>query len=298
MMYPFGKGLSRHLPFALIMIPVAFYVLFAVGPSMVTIIFSFTNATGIPGTEWQFIGLENYTTFFTASNAGDQINGIGRSLYFAFAVVLFQNAIALGVAILLNKKIRGDVFSRATLFLPVVLGVTVSGLIWQLMFNPMGGPIQKVLKMMGTQSNFFGSYEVSFELIIFVQIWMYMGYSMTIFLAGLQSIPKDLYEAAYIDGAKGWTAFRYITFPMIAPALTVNMLLSIIGALQTFDIIYVLTSGKFETATLAFNVFAAAFGTTSADYGRASAIAMIQFVFVFFFAIVAMRYFRKREVEL
>lgn len=297
-MYPFGKGLSRHLPMALLMIPVALYVLLAVGPSMVTILFSFTDATGIPGTEWHFIGLENYTTFFTASNAGDQIRGIQRSLYFAFAVVVIQNAIALLLAVLLNKRLKGDVFYRATFFLPVVLGVTVSGLIWQLMFNPMGGPVQKMLNVFGTQSNFFGSYDIAFELIIFVQIWMYMGYSMTIFLAGLQSIPRDLYEAAHIDGARGWAAFRHITFPMIAPAMTVNMLLSIIGALQTFDIIYVLTSGKFETATLAFNVYAAAFGTTSADYGRASAIAMIQFVFVFIFAIVSMLYFRKREVEL
>jgi len=297
-MYPFGKGMARHLPFLLLMIPTALYVLFGFGPSLVTVVFSFTDATGIPGTEWHFIGWENYRTFFTASNADDQMKAIGRSLYFAFAVVLIQNAVALFVAVLLNRKLKGDVFYRATLFLPVVLGVTVSGLIWQLMFNPMGGPVQRILKMFGTSSNFFGSYEVAFDLIIFVQIWMYMSYSMTIFLAGLQSIPRDLYEAGYIDGAKGWTAFRHITYPMIAPAVTVNMLLSIIGALQTFDIIYVLTGGKFETSTLAWNVFAAAFGSTSADYGRASAIGMIQFVFVLIFAVTAMVYFRKREVEL
>ncbi|GIQ68963.1 sugar ABC transporter permease [Xylanibacillus composti] len=297
-MYPFGKGLSRHMPFLLLMIPVALYVLLAVGPSLVTIVFSFTNATGIPGTSWQFIGLDNYKTFFTASNAGDQVRAIGRSLYFAFAVVLIQNAVALLIAIIVNKRLRGDVFYRATYFLPVVLGVTVSGLIWQMMFNPMGGPAQKLLNVFGTQSNFFGSYDIAFELIIFVQIWMYMGYSMTIFLAGLQAIPKDLYEAGYMDGARGWSSFRHITFPMIAPAMTVNILLSIIGALQTFDIIYVLTGGNFETSTLAYNVFAAAFATTTSDFGRASAIAMIQFVFVFAFAIVAMLYFRKREVEL
>lgn len=297
-MYPFGKGLSRYLPFVLLMIPVALYVLFAVGPSMVTVVFSLTDATGIPGTSWKFIGLENYKKFFTASNAGDQVRAIGRSLYFAFAVVFIQNAIALLIAIIVNKRLRGDVFYRATYFLPVVLGVTVSGLIWQMMFNPMGGPAQKLLGLFGTQSNFFGSYDIAFELIIFVQIWMYMGYSMTIFLAGLQAIPRDLYEAGYMDGAKGWSSFRHITFPMIAPSMTVNILLSIVGALQTFDIIYVLTGGNFETSTLAFNVFGAAFATTTSDFGRASAIAMIQFVFVFAFAIVAMLYFRKREVEL
>jgi len=297
-MYPFGKGIRRHVPFALLMIPTLPYVIFAFGPSLVTVVFSFTNATGIPGIPWEFVGWENYRTFFTASNAGDNLRAVGRSLYFAFTVVLIQNAVALFVAIILNRRLKGDVFYRAVLFLPVVLGVTVNGLIWQLMFNPMGGPVQRILNLFGKSSNFFGSYDIAFELIIFVQTWMYMGYSMTIFLAGLQAIPSDLYEAAYIDGARGWSAFRHITLPLIAPATTVNMLMAIIGALQTFDIIYVLTGGKFETSTLAWNVYAAAFGSGSADFGFASAVGMIQFVFVFIFAVAAMVFFRRREVEI
>jgi len=297
-MYPFGKGIRRHVPFVLLMIPTLLYVIFAFGPSLVTVVFSFTNATGIPGIPWEFVGWENYRTFFTASNAGDNLRAVGRSLYFAFTVVLIQNAVALFVAIILNRRLKGDVFYRAVLFLPVVLGVTVNGLIWQLMFNPMGGPVQRILNLFGKSSNFFGSYDIAFELIIFVQIWMYMGYSMTIFLAGLQAIPSDLYEAAYIDGARGWSAFRHITLPLIAPATTVNMLMAIIGALQTFDIIYVLTGGKFETSTLAWNVYAAAFGSGSADFGFASAVGMIQFVFVFIFAVAAMVFFRRREVEI
>ncbi|RXZ80883.1 sugar ABC transporter permease [Paenibacillaceae bacterium] len=297
-MYPFGKGTARLLPYLLLGIPLLLYIFLGFGPSMVTVIFSLTDATGIPGQSWNFIGLENYKTFFTASNASDRLASAGRSIYFAFAVVIIQNAVGLIMAIIINKKLRGDVFYRAVFFLPVVLGVTVSGLIWQLIANPLGGPAQAILNWFGTSSNFFGDYNIAFELIIFVQIWMYMGYSMIIFLAGLQSIPKDLYEAGYMDGAAGWKSFKNITFPMIAPSFTVNMLLSIIGALQTFDIIYVLTGGKFNTTTLAFDVFGTAFSSGRADYGLASAVAMVQFVFVFIVSMVALYYLRKREVDM
>ncbi|MEY8743565.1 carbohydrate ABC transporter permease [Bacillales bacterium AN1005] len=297
-MYPFGKGKARLIPYLFLSIPLLLYIVFGFGPSVVTVLFSFTDATGVRGQSWNFIGLDNYATFFGASNSGDRLAAIGRSLYFAFAVVIIQNAVALFMAVLINKKLRGDNLYRAVFFLPVVLGVTVSGLIWQLVANPLGEPAQSVLNFFGTSSNFFGDYNIAFELIIFVQIWMYMGYSMTIFLAGLQSIPSDLYEAGYMDGASGWKAFKNITFPMIAPAFTVNMLLSIIGALQTFDIIYVLTGGKFNTTTLAFDVYATAFGSGTSDYGLASAVAMIQFLFVFIISMVALFYLRRREVEM
>ncbi len=298
-MYPFGKGLARYLPMALLMIPLLLYVIFGLGPSIATIFFSLTNATGIPGVKWEFIGLENYRRFLFSSDSGERIASAWRSVQFAFSVVVIQNAIALFMAVIINKKLRGDVFYRATYFLPVVLGVTISGLIWKLMFNPIGGPVQSVLEMFGTRSNFFGSYDVAFELVIFVQIWMYMAYSMTIFLAGLQSIPKDMYEAGYIDGTTKWQSFRNITFPMIAPAFTVNMLLSIIGALQTFDIIYVLTNGAFYTRTLALDVFSTAIANNaSADFGLASATAMVQFLLVLVVTVVAMIYLRRREVEM
>ncbi|MFC5467344.1 carbohydrate ABC transporter permease [Cohnella suwonensis] len=298
-MYPFGRGLARHLPLVLLMLPLLLYVVFGFGPSVATIFFSFTNATGLPGVDWDFIGWHNYEKFFFSSDRQERIRSMGNTVYFAVAVVLIQNAIGLGMAILLNRKLKGDAFYRATFFLPVVLGVTVSGLVWRMMTNPLGGPMKELYSWFGAKSTFFSSYDSAFEWIIFIQIWMYMGYSMTIFLAGLQSIPKDLYEAGYIDGTSRWQSFRHITFPMIAPAFTVNMMLSIIGALQTFDIIYVLTNGNFNTRTLAFDVYRDAIANNRvADFGLASAGAMIQFVFVLLVSVVAMIYLRRREVEL
>jgi len=298
-MYPFGRGMARLLPAALLMLPLLLYVVFAFGPSVATVFFSFTDATGLPGAKWQFIGFKNYDRLFNSSDQAERFRSIRNSLEFAFLVVIIQNAVGLLLALVVNRKLRGDAFYRASYFLPVVLGVTVSGLVWRLMMNPLGGPLTLLFKTLGLPTGFLSSYGAALEWIIFVQIWMYMGYSMTIFLAGLQAIPKDLYDAAHIDGTNRWQAFRHVTFPMIAPSTTVNMLLAIIGALQTFDIIYVLTGGGFNTRTLAYDIYRDAIANnTTADYGLASAGAMVLFVFVFIIALVSLVLLRRREVDL
>jgi raffinose/stachyose/melibiose transport system permease protein len=298
-MYPFGRGIARHLPTVLLMVPLMLYVIFAFGPSVATVFFSFTDATGLPGVKWQFIGFHNYDRLLNSSDHTERLRSIKNSLEFAFLVVFVQNAIGLFMAVVINKRLKGDSFFRATYFLPVVLGVTVSGLVWRMMMNPMGGPLTELFHAFGAKSSFLSSYSHAFEWVIGVQVWMYMGYSMTIFLAGLQSIPKDLYDSGYMDGTTKWQSFRHITFPMIAPALTVNMLLSIIGALQTFDVIYVLTGGGFNTRTLAFDVYRDAIANnTTADYGLASAGAMLLFLFVLFFTLISLYYLRRREVDL
>ncbi|WEK54546.1 MAG: sugar ABC transporter permease [Candidatus Cohnella colombiensis] len=298
-MYPFGRGIARHLPLVLLMLPLLLYVIFAFGPSVATVFFSFTNATGLPGAEWHFIGFKNYDRLLNSSDQAERIRSVRNSLQFAFVVVVVQNVVGLFMAVIVNRKLKGDSFFRATYFLPVVLGVTVSGLVWRMMMNPLGGPLSEFLKFFHIKSAFLSSYGAAFEWIIFVQIWMYMGYSMTIFLAGLQSVPKDLYDAANIDGSSRWQSFRHVTLPMIAPATTVNMLLSIIGALQTFDIIYVLTNGGFNTRTLALDIYRDAIANNqTADYGLASAGAMLLFVFVFVITIVALAILRRREVDL
>lgn len=296
-MYPFGRGFSRSMPYLLLAIPFLLYLVFAFIPSIFTVIFSFTDITSISGKSFNFVGLDNYKRVFFSSNSPERFSAIGRTIYFAFTVTLIQNGIGLFVAVLLNQKMKGDRFYRSVFFLPVLLGVTIVSLIWLLMMNPIGGPVQKLYQLFGYSDTFFGSYSHAFEYVIFVQIWMYMGYSMLIFLAGLQSIPRDLYEAGHIDGTSRWSSFRFITFPLIAPALTVNVLLSIIGALQTYDIVYVLTRGNFNTRTLGFDVFQETFRSNKVDLGLPSALSMVQFVIVLLFVVVSQYYLRKREVE-
>jgi ABC-type sugar transport system permease subunit len=149
---------------------------------------------------------------------------------------------------------------------------------------------------------FFADPQWAFALIIFVQVWSYMGYSCVIFLAGLQAIPKALYEASDIDGAGKVAQFMNVTFPLIAQAVTVNVLLSIIGAMRTFDTIYVTTNGQFDTQTMAFYMFNQAFqsrgGAGGGRLGFASSVATLLFIFIFVVAVIMQWYLRRREVEL
>lgn len=295
-MYPFGKGFARYIPFLLLLIPVLLYVVFYFGPSVMTVVYSFTDITNVPGSAMNFVGLDNYRDVFFSGNSAERWDSIIRTLYFMFIVTIVQNGVALLVAVIINQKLKGDYFYRAVFFLPVVLGVAVVALVWSMMFDPLSGPVNQLYALFGYKDMFFGSFTHAFGYIIFVQIWMYMGYSMLIFLAGLQSVPKDLYEAGYIDGTTKWQSFKNITFPLIAPSFTVNMLLSIIGAMSTFDIILATTDGRFNTRTMAYDVYKETF-RGSLEMGLPSALSVVQFLIILVFVIVAVKQMRKREVE-
>lgn len=296
-MYPFGKGFARFIPLLLLLIPLALYIIFYFGPSVLTVIYSFTDVKNIPDSSYSFVGLDNYKALFFSGNSPERWRSIVNTLIFMFVVTIVQNGVALFVAVIINQRLKGDYFYRAVFFLPVVLGVAVVALIWSMMFDPLNGPVNKLYDVLfGYKDMFFGSFNHAFGYIIFVQIWMYMGYSMLIFLAGLQSVPKDLYEAGYIDGTSRWQSFRSITFPLIAPSFTVNMLLSIIGAMSTFDIILATTDGRFNTRTMAYDVYKETF-RGSLEMGLPSALSVIQFLIILVFVVVAVKQTRKREVE-
>jgi len=181
--------------------------------------------------------------------------------------------------------------------MPVVLGVTVVGLIWSLFFNPTGGPAAALWGVFGQSSAFIGDPHLAFPIIIFVQIWMSLGYSMMIYHAGLMAIPAEYYEAATIDGASAAQRFRHITVPLIASSTTVNVMISIVGALQTYQIIFVLTGSRPTTSELAMQVFALGFGGSS-EQGYAAAISMIQFFLTAVISLVALRFLRRKETQL
>jgi raffinose/stachyose/melibiose transport system permease protein len=207
------------------------------------------------------------------------------------------------LAILLNSKLRGTTFYRAIIFLPVVLGVTVTGLMWTVVLNPIDGPVERLFHLLGQNSTLLGSYTMAFPLVIFIQIWASIGFALVIYLAGLQAIPAELIEAALVDGGKASQVFRYITFPLLAPAVTINIMLSIIGSLQSYQLIYVLTgsgngvAGGFNTSVLSLQIFNSAF-SSSLRQGYASALGMLQFLLVLVVALAFQFYLRRREVQL
>ena len=247
-------------------IPAIFFQLFmGVGPSLATFILSFTDITGVKGVPWKWVGLANYRELFFQQNHRDLIQVLKNTVTFCVAVTVIQNFIALFIALALNSKmIKGRSFYRAVVFMPSVLGVLVTSLVWLCVLNPLDGPVAKFIGLFGLKSGFFTSANTALACCIFTQIWMAMGHSMVINLAGLQSIPNELYEAGAIDGASGSQNFRYITLPLLWPTLNVNIMLAIIGSLQSFQVILLTTGGRnMATQTLAARVMFFAFNINS-----------------------------------
>lgn len=261
------------------------YVGFRVLPSVATLVFSFTNISTTPGAPVQFVGWGNYVEILFKSNARDTFAALLRTIQFSFFTTVIQTAVSLFLAVQLCKKfVRGKTFYRAVIFLPTVLGMTVTGLCFRLFFSS-DGIANSVLRLFGTSSSFFGDFDLAFKLVIFCQIWASAGYEMVLFIAGLQNISGDLYEAASIDGANGRQAFWRVTLPQLWPTVMVNLMVCIVGSLSAFQIIMVTTGGTPQTRTLAMQIYQIAFGIgqPTPNVGRqglASAMQMILFAFI------------------
>ncbi len=304
-MYPLGKKTGKYqlAPYFLVLPALILFCITQLFPSLATVFISFTDMPRMAYQPTEFIGLDNYFEFFRPEQFKFIWITIKNTFNFTITVTLFHNGLGLAIALVLNKKWFGRTFFRGLVFLPVLLGVTISALIWKLEFYQFGGIAQKIMVCLtGEESRFFWGPN-AFPYIMFVQIWTYVGYSTLIFLAGLQAIPSEIYEAAIMDGAGKIRQFFHVTFPLLSQAITVNILLSIIGAMRTYDVILVTSGGRFNTRTLGYFMYEQAFSSqiSGADGGRlgyAGAVATILFVFVFIVVIFAQKQLRKREVQL
>lgn len=299
--FPFGRRRTMRLTVGVAM---SVLLVFAIIPAVAVLAISFTNIRGLPGLPIAWVGIENYVDFFSPARLGYNLNALSNTLIYAFATTLIQSVLALGIALLLNRRLRGTTFYRAVVFLPTVLGVTVIGLIWSLIFHPSGGPAAAIWSWFGEDSAFFGDPAIALALIIFVQVWAGLGIAVVIFLAGLQAIPPELYEVADIDGASAWQKLRLVTIPSLAPSITANVLLAIVGSLQSYQLAYVLTGpNNPATQLLSLAIFTQAFGgstvvSSSVSQGYAAAISMVQFVIVGMISLAVLVYLRKREARL
>ncbi|MFJ6569225.1 carbohydrate ABC transporter permease [Streptomyces sp. NPDC091292] len=288
----------RFIPWASVAIPGLGWLLFGLYPSLATIGYSFTQYSGLPGTPLNFCGLCNYSTAFTALSS--EVWGAVRvTLIYVAGVTIAQNALGIGLALLLNRRGRSYAVYRALIFMPQIFSVAVVGAIFSLIFDPFSGPTGRLLHdIFGTTSAFFGSDQLALPLVMFVNVWMFSGYSMLIYIAGLRNIPSEVYEAASMDGAGRWRTFRSVTFPLLAPAFTVNMFLTVVGALGEYALILVLTGGNFGTRTLGIYMFNSAFLSGSSQLGFGSMLAMLQFFLTLVLGGTVLWSLRRREVTL
>lgn len=263
------------------------YVCFCVLPSIGTFAFSFTDISMVPGKPVHFVGLDNYKEILFLNNSRDMMQALRNTFVYSIVTTVVQTALSLFLAVCLCRKfVHGKNFYRSVVFLPTVLGVTVTGLCFKLLFST-DGLAQIVLNAFGKSSAFFGDPKLVFGLAIFCQIWASLGYEMVIFIAGLQTISDDLYEAAAIDGASDWKAFWSITLPQLWPTVMVNLLICIVGSLSSFQMILVTTGGNPAARNLAMFIYSIAFGigagnksSTMGRQGVAAAMQMILFVII------------------
>ena len=293
-----GGGFSRLAPWLMLLPGLGFYLLIGVGPSLATFFYSITDATGIRGIPINWVGFDNYNEFlFEGARSRDNLDALRRTLVFMFLVTTVQFTVGLVMALLVNQNLRGRLVFRTLFFVPVILGVAVQGLMWKLFLRPGGGPMDSIFGWLGLESQFLAGPN-AFYWVILVQIWANAGFTMVIFLAGMQTIPADLYEAAAVDGATGWKLFRNITWPQLTPAVNTNLLLNIVGSLQAWMLFLVLTGYKNGTQVLGYIVYAEAFGQTGANsfrQGYAAAASIVLFILVLMLGMSANAFVNWRE---
>lgn len=273
-----------------------FYVVFGIVPAVANLVISFTNYSGLPGSPTTFAGLSNYTALFT-SQAPGFVASIVATLVFVVGVTVVQNVVGMLLAYRLQDDSKTAAVLRVLAFFPIVLGVTVVGIVWLLLFDPQSSPAASVSSAFGAHPGFFGANNEAMALVIIVQVWQNLGFTMVVYIGGLKTIAASLHEAAVLDGATPWQRFSRVTWPMMAPVVTVNVLFAVIGSLTTYNLIYILTDGQFGTNTLGMLAFNSAFGAT-ADLGLGAAVTMVLLVVAVAVALPLAAVLRMRERRL
>lgn len=262
--------------FGFLTVPLALLMLFSLYPALALVYFSMTDWNGL-GFDMNWVGLTNYRELFTRP---DIFAVFGTNLYY-FVGGLIQTAIALWFAVILNEHLRGRYFFRVMLFLPYVLHSVATVIMFKNVYHAEYGSLNMLLEALGLsswQQMWLGNPQLVNYSLAFISMWKYFGLSMVIFIGALQSIPKDLYEAVKIDGASNWQSFRFITFPSIRRVIELMLILTLTGALEAFDIPYVMMLGANGTTTFVIKTVDMAFDFQ--NFGLASAMAVTLLVIV------------------
>ncbi len=236
---------KKIYPWWFVVIPLILYALFFLLPSILGVFYSFTDWSRMtPKNGLHFVGFQNYAEIFSGKN--QYAAGILNTLKFTVISNLVKIIPALFLAILLQEGVRGKNFYRTVFYLPSILPFVVIGLIFTSVLNYSNGILNNTfefLHMSWAKQKWLSDLHVVWKSIYMVDAWRGIGYVMTIFIAGLNAIPRDYYEAARIDGANFWQRLWYVTLPMMRGAIMINLVFGVTYGLKVFDIIYVLTNG-------------------------------------------------------
>jgi raffinose/stachyose/melibiose transport system permease protein len=291
-----GSGRSKWLTISLFLLPaLVLYVVFVLFPIVQAAHFSLYKWNGLtPLTD--FIGLKNYQVALASPEFRTAIFNNGLIIVLSLAI---QIPFSLALAVMLNRRFRGRWLFRVLFFLPYVLSEAVTGVVFRLLLQP-GAFVDSAMEAVGLGAfvqDWLGDPQLVMYTLFVIISWKYFGFHMIIMLAGLQGIPRELEEAAYIDGADRRQAFRHVTLPLLGPTIRVSVFLSIIGALQLFDMVWVMTGGGPINAstTMAISMFEHGFVRQQMGYG--SALAVILFLISLVVALGYQRFVLRRDTE-
>ena len=285
---------ERKRTFLLITIPIlALFICFNTIPLIRGVIYSFTNFKGFGKYNW--VGFQNYIDLFTDGR-------VGKSYWFTFKLAIVStvvtNVISLLLALGLNSKIRAKSFFRGAYFLPNILGALVVGYIFNYFFTYILPAVAQMIGMEGLSTSILSNPSVAWIGIMIVCAWQAIAMNTIIYISGLQTVPEDVYEAGGLDGATGWKQFRYLTFPLIIPFFSINMVLCVKNFLMVFDQIMALTKGGPAQSTESISYLIYNNGMSGGQFGFQSANAVVFFIVIVIVSVAQMKFSSSKEEQL
>ncbi len=299
-----GSARGRQLPWrrwaeiALLAGPgVVVFVTFVIVPVFMAGYYGFFTWSGY-GVPTEFVGLRNYELIFTDAAFLEAMSHNGFILVMS---LIMQGPVAIAIALLLNRRMRGRSLIRVLIFVPYVISEVIVAIGFSLMLHPTGAvnDVLDRLRLSGLAMDWLADPDVAIWTLMLILVWKYIGFAVILMLAGLQGIPDELREAAAIDGASYWQTQWHITLPLLGPTIRIWAFLSIIGSLQVFDLVYVIwgqyVADTAGTSTMA--TYMVANGRTSGEYGYGSAVAVVIFLISLVIALVYQRFVLRRDTE-
>lgn len=273
------------------------YVMFVLVPMAFAVYYSLFRWRGA-GPPTEFVGFRNYLLAFDDPIF---INALRNNAYIVVGSLLVQGPIAVAVALLLNRRFRGRTLFRLLAFVPYVIAEVTVGIMWKLilMHDSTADAVLRSLGLGGLVQGWLADLDVVIWTMLFILTWKYVGFAIILFLAGLSNVPDELSEAAAIDGASWWQIQRHVTIPLLGPTIRIWMFLSVIGSLQVFDVIWVVSVPSMRSlgASATMATYMVDNGFFSRLWGYGNAVAVILFVISFVAALLFQRFFLRRDIQ-
>lgn len=293
-----GLGWAERLEIAALTVPATLvFLTFVIFPVAMAGYYGFYRWSGY-GPATDFVGFQNYLTILKDPLFHDALK---HNAFIVVMSLVLQGPVAIGLALLLNRKMRGQSLIRVLIFVPYVIAEVVVGTGWGLMLQSNGAvnDLLGKLGLEGLQTEWLSDPDIAIWTLMAIITWKYVGFAVIIFLAGLQGIPDELYEAAAIDGASYWQVQRRITLPLLGPTMRIWAFLSMIGSLQLFDLVYIIwgqyISSTAGTSTMA--TYMVSYGRNAGSFGYGNAVAVVIFLISMVAALLYQRFVLRRDTE-